>query len=69
MWAYNDKAWGQLLGDYKPGELMAEWGRGIAMGRAGSGEDVAGLVTFLASNDASYITGQTINVDGGLMMS
>jgi hypothetical protein len=23
MWAYNDKAWGQLLGDYKPGELMA----------------------------------------------
>jgi meso-butanediol dehydrogenase/(S,S)-butanediol dehydrogenase/diacetyl reductase len=69
MWAYNDKAWGQLLGDYKPGELMAEWVRGIPMGRAGSGEDVAGLVTFLASNDASYVTGQTINVDGGLMMS
>jgi meso-butanediol dehydrogenase / (S,S)-butanediol dehydrogenase / diacetyl reductase len=69
MWAYNDKAWGQLLGDYKPGELMAEWVRGIPMGRAGSGEDVAGLVTFLASEDASYITGQTINVDGGLIMS
>ena len=69
MWAYNDKAWGELLGDYKPGELMAEWVRGIPMGRAGSGEDVAGLVTFLASDDASYITGQTINVDGGLIMS
>ncbi len=69
MWAYNDKAWGQLLGDYKPGELMAEWVRSIPMGRAGSGEDVAGLVTFLASDDASYITGQTINVDGGLIMS
>src|SRR4051794_33204701 len=69
MWAYNDEAWGKLLGDYKPGELMAEWVRNIPMARAGSGEDVAGLVTFLASEDAAYITGQTINVDGGLIMS
>ena len=69
MWAYNDAQWGKLLGDYKPGELMAEWVRNIPMGRAGNGEDVAGLVTFLASDDASYITGQTINVDGGLIMS
>jgi len=69
MWAYNDTAWGKLLGDYKPGELMAEWVRGIPMGRAGTGEDVAGLVAFLASDDAAYITGQTINVDGGLIMS
>ena len=69
MWAYNDEAWGKLLGDYRPGELMAEWVQGIPMGRAGSGEDVAGLVTFLASDEAGYITGQTINVDGGLIMS
>jgi meso-butanediol dehydrogenase / (S,S)-butanediol dehydrogenase / diacetyl reductase len=69
MWAYNDAAWGKLLGDYKPGELMAEWVKNIPMGRAGSGEDVSGLVAFLASDDAAYITGQTINVDGGLIMS
>jgi len=69
MWAYNDQAWGKLLGNYKPGELMAEWVRNIPMGRAGTGEDVAGLVAFLASDDATYITGQTINVDGGLIMS
>lgn len=69
MWAYNDAAWGKLLGSYAPGELMAEWVRGIPMGRAGNGEDVAGLVAFLASEDASYITGQTVNVDGGLIMS
>lgn len=69
MWAYNDEAWGKLLGDYKPGELMAEWVRNIPMKRAGSGEDVAGLVAFLAGPDAGYITGQTINVDGGLIMS
>jgi meso-butanediol dehydrogenase/(S,S)-butanediol dehydrogenase/diacetyl reductase len=69
MWAYNDAAWGKLLGDYKPGELMAEWVRNIPMGRAGSGEDVSGLVAFLASDDAAYITGQTINVDGGQVMN
>jgi meso-butanediol dehydrogenase / (S,S)-butanediol dehydrogenase / diacetyl reductase len=69
MWAYNDRAWGKLLGSYAPGELMAEWVRNIPMGRAGSGEDVAGLVAFLAGPDAGYITGQTINVDGGLIMS
>lgn len=69
MWAYNDAAWGKLLGDYKPGELMAEWVRNIPMGRAGTGEDVSGLIAFLASDDAAYITGQTINVDGGLIMS
>jgi len=69
MWAYNDSAWGKLLGDYKPGELMAEWVKNIPMGRAGTGADVSGLVAFLASDDAAYITGQTINVDGGLIMS
>ena len=29
MWAYNDAAWGKLLGDYAPGELMREWVEGI----------------------------------------
>jgi meso-butanediol dehydrogenase/(S,S)-butanediol dehydrogenase/diacetyl reductase len=60
---------GKLMGDYGPGELMAEWVAGIPMKRAGKGSDVAALVAFLASKDASYITGQTINVDGGLIMS
>ena len=69
MWAYNDKAWGELLGDYGPGELMEEWVQNIPMKRAGTGADVAGLIAFLASDDAAYITGQTINVDGGLIMS
>lgn len=69
MWAYNDEAWGKLMGNYAPGALMAEWVENIPMGRAGTGEDVAGLVAFLAGADAAYITGQTINVDGGLIMS
>ena len=69
MWDYNDRVWGALLGDYGPGELMNEWVQNIPMKRVGNGDDVAGLVAFLASSDADYITGQTINVDGGLIMS
>lgn len=69
MWDYNDRVWGEMLGDYGPGELMAEWVENIPMQRAGTGKDVAGVVAFLASSDAAYITGQTINIDGGLIMS
>jgi meso-butanediol dehydrogenase/(S,S)-butanediol dehydrogenase/diacetyl reductase len=58
-----------MLGSYAPGELMASWVQNIPMKKAGEGRDVAGLATFLASDDADYITGQTINVDGGLIMS
>lgn len=69
MWDYNDRVWGKMLGEYGPGELMAEWVEGIPMQRAGTPAEVGGLVAFLASADAAYITGQTINVDGGLIMS
>lgn len=41
---------------------------GIALGRPGTPEDVAGVVTFLASDAARYVTGQTIVVDGGYLM-
>ncbi|HZG28628.1 meso-butanediol dehydrogenase / (S,S)-butanediol dehydrogenase / diacetyl reductase [Ensifer adhaerens] len=69
MWDYNDRVWGKMLGEYGPGELMAEWVEGIPMQRAGTPAEVGALVAFLASSDADYITGQTINVDGGLIMS
>ncbi|MGI3782499.1 MAG: SDR family NAD(P)-dependent oxidoreductase [Janthinobacterium lividum] len=69
MWDYNDREWGRLLGDYAPGELMAEWVAQIPLGRAGTEDDVANLLLFLASPGAGYITGQSINVDGGMFMS
>ena len=70
MWHYNDKMWGELLGNYQENELIQEWvTEKIPMKRAGTPHDVARLVLFLASSDADYITGQTINVDGGLIMS
>ena len=40
----------------------------IPLGRLGTPDDVANLVCFLASDDAGYITGQTFNVDGGMVM-
>ena len=41
----------------------------IPMGKLGSGEDVANSVAFLSSDEASYITGETIHVNGGMYMS
>lgn len=73
MWDYNDRVWGEILSTpektYKKGELIQEWVEGIPLKRAGTPDDISGLVYFLASKDAAYITGQTINVDGGLIMS
>ncbi|MEO7040599.1 MAG: 3-oxoacyl-ACP reductase FabG [Candidatus Elarobacter sp.] len=40
----------------------------IALGRSGSPEDIAPVVTFLASDAARYVTGQTLVVDGGFLM-
>ena len=41
----------------------------VPLGRLGTADDVAGVVSFLASEDAAYVTGQNILVDGGVTMS
>ena len=46
---------------------VAGWRAGIPLKRGGSPEDIANACVFLASDLSSYITGQTINVDGGML--
>jgi 3-oxoacyl-[acyl-carrier protein] reductase len=48
-----------------PEEVIKEWEAQIPMGRLGKPEELADLIVFLASERASYITGATIQVDGG----
>ncbi len=49
-------------------EVKQEIAKNIPLKRMGEAKDVANLVKFLASDESSYITGQVINVDGGMLM-
>jgi len=58
-----------FAGDGEAGEkLRAALERSIPLRRLGTAEDIAGIVTFLASEEAGFIVGQTISVSGGLSM-
>ena len=52
----------------KPGDAMAEFASRIVLGRTSTPDDIVGLAAFLASDDSNYITGQSIMVDGGMVM-
>lgn len=66
MWDLIDRETAALRG-VEVGSVKAEAVAGIPVGRIQQPEDVANVVAFLASDDASYMTGQTYNVSGGLL--
>ncbi|WP_429925713.1 acetoin reductase (plasmid) [Agrobacterium vitis] len=66
MWVEIDQRFSELTGAPK-GETYKKYVEGIALGRAQTPEDVAALVSFLASPDSDYITGQAILTDGGIV--
>ena len=47
--------------------VVTETGQRVPLGRMGEPEDVANLVAFLVSDEASFITGQAYNVNGGIL--
>jgi NAD(P)-dependent dehydrogenase (short-subunit alcohol dehydrogenase family) len=67
MWEQIDKEWGALEG-LGQGEAWKRRIRGIPLGRPERADDVANVVAFLAGPDSDYMTGQALNVDGGLVM-
>ena len=52
----------RAAGTMPPADVMA---KNIPVGRMGTGDDIAGAVAYLVSDDASYVTGQTVSVNGG----
>jgi 2-hydroxycyclohexanecarboxyl-CoA dehydrogenase len=56
-----------MVGDHE--KLIESLKRGIPLGRLGQPDDVAGVVAFMVSDDAGFITGQTLSVSGGLTMA
>ena len=66
MWERIDAAFVEHKG-YQPKQAWKEFTAGILAGRPQQPEDVAKLVSFLASEDSDYITGQAILTDGGMV--
>ena len=68
FWRSLDEEWSGIEG-WETGEAWKRRTATIPLGRPEKATDVVGLVAFLASDDASYITGQSYNVCGGLVMT
>ena len=66
--AQNDRRAQRQRAD-SPARTLDEWyaeaGKGVPLGRVGQAEEAGDVITFLASDRASYITGTAINIDGG----
>ena len=68
MWAHVDSLFAKYE-DLPLGEKKKQVGLAVPLGYMGTPNDICGAAVFLASQEASYITAQTLNVDGGSVMS
>jgi len=68
MWEQVDALFARYEG-LEPGEKKAAVGRAVPLGRMGTPQDIVGAAVFLAGPESAYITAQTLNVDGGNVMS
>lgn len=67
MWDRIDEEMVKYNDEMQPGDAFEEFSSAIKLGRYQEPKDVANLVSFLASEDSGYITGQSILTDGGLV--
>ncbi len=68
MWELIDEKFAEYEGLQK-GEAIKKYSQLISLGRVEQPEDVAAFVSYLASKDSDYMTGQSIMIDGGIMFS
>jgi meso-butanediol dehydrogenase/(S,S)-butanediol dehydrogenase/diacetyl reductase len=68
MWDYIDEKIAEAQG-MKKGEAIAQFSQLITLGRVETPEDVAAYVSYLASKDSDYMTGQSVMIDGGVLFA
>jgi meso-butanediol dehydrogenase/(S,S)-butanediol dehydrogenase/diacetyl reductase len=68
LWEQLDSEFREHRLTERPGQALEEFGEGILLGRLSTPQDVVGIASFLASPDSDYITGQAIQVDGGMVL-
>ncbi|WP_018922983.1 acetoin reductase [Salsuginibacillus kocurii] len=68
MWERIDKEMVDYM-DLEPGEAFSQFSESITLGRTQEPEDVANFVSYLASSDSDYMTGQSVLIDGGIEFS
>lgn len=68
LWRNLDEQIMQTGRTSKAGEAMAEFSQDILLGRVSTPEDCAGIAAYLASSDSDYMTGQCIQVNGGMIL-
>jgi meso-butanediol dehydrogenase/(S,S)-butanediol dehydrogenase/diacetyl reductase len=68
LWEQLDAEFIELGETQRKGQSLEEFGANVLVGRLSAPEDIAPLAVFLASSDSDYITGQAINVDGGMLV-
>jgi meso-butanediol dehydrogenase/(S,S)-butanediol dehydrogenase/diacetyl reductase len=68
MWEYIDEKLAEA-GGLQKGEAIAKFSELITLGRVETPEDVAQFVSYLASPDSDYMTGQSVMIDGGVLFA
>jgi meso-butanediol dehydrogenase/(S,S)-butanediol dehydrogenase/diacetyl reductase len=68
LWEKLDKDLYEMGASSKPGEAMSSLASQILLGRVAQPTDVVGTVRFLCSPQSDYMTGQTVLIDGGMIL-